>query len=154
MYFGRKWNEMSTGGSLERGLSKGGAAGGVREDPGGKSCFDGRIHVKAFCDFFQKKRRSCGLLRICPGELECVRLRHLRRAAAESFPDPVGMRETTSGKNFDFLLHIVFHAPDGGLGVVQQEVGGPTVAIVRKANAPRVGDEYFATFRTRNTPNK
>src|SRR5258706_13643908 len=44
-------------------------------------------------------------------------LRHLRRAATEGLRNPIGVRETASGK-LKLLFHVVFYAPDCWLGLI------------------------------------
>src|ERR1700733_12435809 len=58
-------------------------------------------------------------------------LRHLRAGALESPGHPSGVWETANGESFQLPIHVILHAADGGLEVVEQEVSSAAIAIVR-----------------------
>src|ERR1035441_1224257 len=67
---------------------------------------------------------------------------HLGAGAAKGLSNPIGVRETAGGESLKFLVHIVLHAPDSWLRVIQQEVCSAAIAVVRKTDAARVGDDH------------
>ena len=44
-------------------------------------------------------------------EFFAIRLRHLRAGTQQHLRNPIGVRETASGKSLKLLFHVVFHAP-------------------------------------------
>jgi hypothetical protein len=48
------------------------------------------------------------------------------------------MRQTTTGKSLQLLIQVIGHAPDGWVRVIQQEVCGASIPIVRKTHAAGV----------------
>ena len=69
-------------------------------------------------------------------------LRHLRPAALEDLRNPIGVGKTATRKLFQLSIHVILHAPDCGLRVIQQEICSAAIAVVRKAHAAGVGDGY------------
>ena len=52
------------------------------------------------------------------------------------------MREAATGKRLKLPIDVVLHAPDGRLGLIEQEVGSAAIAVVRKTDAACVGDDH------------
>src|SRR3982074_420569 len=71
----------------------------------------------------------------------------------ETLCDPIGMRQSTSGKSLQLPLYVILHASDRRTGPIQQQIGGAAIAVIRKTDAAGVGYKPFSNLWTWNTPN-
>jgi hypothetical protein len=53
------------------------------------------------------------------------------------------MREPATGESLQLPVHVILHAPDGRLEVIQQEIRSSAIAVVRETDAAGVGDDNF-----------
>src|SRR5579884_4036116 len=69
---------------------------------------------------------------------------NLRRAAPNRPNDPVGMRKAGAFEHLDFAVDVVLDAPNLRLAVVDQEVRGPGIAVIRQPGASTVCESPIA----------
>jgi hypothetical protein len=52
------------------------------------------------------------------------------------------VRQAAGRKNLQFSVHVVWHASDGRLSILEQEIGSARIAIVGEADAAGIGDNF------------
>jgi len=57
--------------------------------------------------------------------------RHLESGANKHLGHPIVMGQAGAGEGADFPVEVLLHAPNLGIRIVQQQIGGAPVAVIR-----------------------
>jgi hypothetical protein len=57
------------------------------------------------------------------------------------------MRQAAARKNHQLLVHVIEHSPNGGASIIEQEIGGAGIAVIREADAAGIATTLPETLR-------
>src|SRR5277367_7177549 len=107
----------------------------------------GQPHTPVSKDTKASSERGVQIERLSHAEAYCNALSgHLKTGISQRLRSPIGVGKAASGKYLNLPLHVICNTANFWLEIIQQEICGAWIPVIRKADTAGVYNGHFGNF--------